>query len=254
VLFTSYILGEEGEAAVVTFDDDVVLRQEFTSDADTIIRTLERLPAGGRRTRLSDGLEEAVAMLSNRPPGRRRVIIAISEAHDDASRALLGVPLRRAQLFEISVYTIGLDRVQAELRRRPEDTPVKPSATPPGVFAGPPRPGSVQTPTTETMEQYNRVDIGNAVETMVTTLGQTVGSDILEVYSAGTGGLSYAPQNQSALENDLNRIGQDLHSQYQITYQPSNGEQQGFHRIEVRVSRPGVSIRTRSGYYVGPPL
>jgi len=253
ILFTSYILGQFGEAAVMTFDTDLNLRQEFTSDPDKIISAVASIPAGGNGRRLADALDWAVNMLLDRPEGRRRVIIAITEPSDDGSRIPVGMPLRHAQLAEISVYTISLSGAQADLMRRPEETPVPDSPYPPGVFPLPPTPGQVQTPTTEANRQYARLDLLSAIAALVSTLQHTRKENVLELYAQGTGGLNYSSWSRTGFENSINEIGQDLHNQYQISYRPSNRDQEGFHRVEIRVSRPGTSVRTRPGYYVGPP-
>ena len=254
ILITSNILGQFGEAALVTFDTHVTLRQEFTSDADEFLAAFRKFPAGGTETRLADGLDQAVRLLSRRPQGRRRVILVLSEPLDQGSSTPLGVPLRVAQINDITVYTISLSALEADLHRRPEETPVRPSPYPPGVFTRPGTPGQPQTPTTVAQEQYARADLLSAVAMLVRTLRDTAGNDVLEVYALGTGGLAHSTFGRAALEDVLNRIGQDLYSQYLITYQPSNRDQNGFHRIEIRLARPGTNVRHRPGYFVGPPL
>ncbi|MBI4466219.1 MAG: VWA domain-containing protein [Acidobacteria bacterium] len=260
VLFADQVLGESAvglepnEAALITFDSDVTLRQEFTSDDEEILKAIGAVKAGGRQTRLADALDQAVRLLRARSEGRRRVIVAITEPLEDGSQTRIGVPLRQAQLAGITVYTIALNALEAELRRRPEDTPVPRSPYPPGVFTRPGVPGSVQTPTTEAQQQYARADLLSAIIAVVRGVRTPVSEDVLEIFSQGTGGLNYSTFSQGALEDALNHIGQDLHNQYLLTYRPSNRDAQGFHRIEVRVSRPGMDVRTRPGYYVGPPL
>ncbi|MFQ5694802.1 MAG: VWA domain-containing protein [Terriglobia bacterium] len=253
VLFTDMLLGQLGEAAIVTFDDEVRVRQGFTEDKDAIIKTLKEIPAGGRRTRLADALDHAVSMLVERPEGRRPVIVLFTEPSDKDSELPLGVPLRRAQLHEISVYTIALSPVLADLKRKPEDTPVARSPFPPGVMPGPGVPGQIQTPTTQAQQRYARIDLLSAIAAAVHSLRAPFGHNVLELYSQGTGGLHYAPRSRSALEESIVQIGQDLHNQYLLSYRPSNKDEQGFHRIEVRVGRRGARVRTRPGYYVGPP-
>ena len=253
ILFTNYILGVSGEAAVLTFDADVTVRQEFTSDPDKIIQAIQKIPAGGNASRLADGLDQAVALLRQRPEGRRRVIVVVTEPRNQGSATPIGVPLRLAQLSDISIYTVALNPLEADLRRRPEDTPVPRSPYPPGVFPAPGIPGSAQTPTSQAQQQYARADLLSAIMILVRTLHDTAGQDVLELYAQGTGGLNYSPFGRPALETALNQIGQDLHNQYLLTYRPSNLDEQGFHRIEVRVARPNVSVRTRPGYYVGLP-
>ncbi len=254
VLFTEYIMGQFGEAAVMSFDTDVVVRQAFTSDPDRVIQAMQSIAIGGSETRLADALNNAIEMLMDRPQGRRRVIVAVTEPRDDGSRVPLGVPLRNAQLAEISVYTLALSAVQADLMRKPEETPVPYSPYPPGTFPLPPTPGQVQTPTTEANRQYARLDLLNAIATLVSTLKDTRRDNVLELYAQGTGGLHYdSSWKQEGFERSISEIGQDLHNQYLVSYRPSNRDQEGFHRVEIQVTRPGVSTRTRPGYYVGPP-
>lgn len=254
VLFTDYILGQFGEAAVITFDREVTLRQEFTSNADEVIQAVKTIRTSGDETRLHDALDQAVRLLRQRPEGRRRLIIAITEPRDHGSSTPTGLPLRYAQLADISIYAISLSRTMADLMRRPQDTPVPASPYPPGVFPGPAIPGSIQTPNTETQRRLARADLLNAIIFLVQGVRGTVRANVLEVYAQGTGGLHYGAHTQAGLEEALSRIGQDIHSQYLVSYRPSNRDRAGFHRIEISVSRPGVRIRTRPGYYISPPL
>jgi VWFA-related protein len=253
VLFPSYILGEAGEAALITFDDDVTLQQDFTPDIDQFIRAVERIPAGDEGNRLADALDLAVAKLQERPEGRRRVVIIVSEAKNSGSTARTAVPLRYAQIHNVSVYTIHITELQSSLRTRPEDTPSPRSTFPPGVMATPPTPGSVQTPNTEVQRASERMNLGNLVELVVRGVYDSVGDNVLQVYSQGTGALHYSPSTRDGFENALNQIGQDLHNQYLLSYRPSNRDETGFHRIQVNISRPGVRVRARPGYYVGIP-
>jgi len=253
VLFPSYVLGEAGEGAVVTFDDDVTLLQDFTSDMDIFIRAVERIPPGDEGNRLADALDLAVAKLKGRPEGYRRAVIIVSEAKNSGSTARTAVPLRYAQIENVSVYTIHLSALQSSLRTRPEDSPSPRSPFPPGVMATPPTPGSVQTPNTDMQRASERMNLGNLVELVVRGVQDSVGDNVLQVYSEGTGALHYSPSTQTGLEDALNQIGQDLHNQYLLSYRPSNRDETGFHRIQINISRPGVRVRARPGYYVGIP-
>src|SRR2546430_17125324 len=78
-------------------------------------------------------------------PGRRRVLMILSEAADAGSEAKLGEVLRQAQLANVTIYSVGLSTTQAELQAKPKDT--RPQITPPGTFPLPPQPGVPPTPT-----------------------------------------------------------------------------------------------------------
>ncbi len=63
-----------------------------------------------------------------------------------------------------------------------------------------------------------------------------------------TGGRSYFIADVSELGGIYAQIQRELRSKYLIVYQSSNtGE--GFRRVELRVSRPGVEVKTMQGYF-----
>lgn len=52
----------------------------------------------------------------------------------------------------------------------------------------------------------------------------------------------------------MDTIGGELHAQYTLGYQPPGGEKPGYHTITVKVHGPGVTVRTRPGYYIAPAV
>ncbi|MBI3894880.1 MAG: VWA domain-containing protein [Acidobacteria bacterium] len=251
ILFTQLILGESGEAAILTFDSEIKLLQDFTSDPEKIEKTLENLKTGGEAVRLSDALARAVSLLKQRPPGRRKVIVVISEARDSDSSNAQGLVLRGAQQLGISVYAVGLSSFQALLNKPPEGPS---SPFPPGVVARP-MPGN-QPPTPDAQTGWGTANI-NLLE-LITELVRSARSwtrgNPLSLYAAGTGGTEFSSGGTTQLENALGRIGQELHSQYLLTYRPHNLEKPGFHLIQVTVFRPNVHVRHRPGYLFTQPV
>jgi VWFA-related protein len=74
-----------------------------------------------------------------------------------------------------------------------------------------------------------------------------------EVFTRGTGGEQFGFMRQRGLEDAIERLGAELHSQYMITYNPNNKDEGGFHEISVQVAgRKDVKVRTRPGYWLGP--
>jgi hypothetical protein len=53
------------------------------------------------------------------------------------------------------------------------------------------------------------------------------------------------------VQDELNRIANEIQSQYEIAYVPHAPGANGFHRIEVHVDRSGVKVRTKAGYFLG---
>lgn len=73
----------------------------------------------------------------------------------------------------------------------------------------------------------------------------------LERVANDTGGLAIADTNDLGL--GLGRVVEELGQYYEVVYAPPNPVPDGrFRRIEAKVSRPGVRVRTRAGYFATP--
>jgi VWFA-related protein len=72
--------------------------------------------------------------------------------------------------------------------------------------------------------------------------------DSLRVLSDNTGG--FAVLNQNSFKNGFDRIVEDNSSYYVLAYYPPGTDKKPgkFHKIEVKVNRSGVTIRSRNGY------
>jgi len=257
ILISQTVMGPTGEGAVVSYDDDVKVLQDFSSSADAMEKTMTGLKEGYSGARLFDAMSKAVELLRSRPEvsetdlGKRRVMLVIGEAHDKGSEDKLGEVLRQAQLANVTIYTVGLSGLRADLTRKPNPQPV-PKATPDGVFGMPGPPGTVQTPDTDASMAEGPNLIGLAVWA-VTHVKDKVTSHQLEIASAATGGEHVSTWKDYSIENAIDEIGGELHSQYTLSYTPAGEVSDGYHEINVTVDRKGLFLRARPGYYVEPP-
>jgi VWFA-related protein len=259
ILFTQTVMGSTGEAAVVGFNDGVDKLQDFTTNGDLIENTIAHLAEGTSGSRLYDAMAVGVEMLSGRPqaaadkPGRRRVLMILSEATDAGSEAKLGEVLRQAQLANVTIYSVGLSTTRAELQAKPKDT--RPQITPPGTFPLPPQPGVPQTPTSEE-NRYGNIDLMAAAVWAVKHIHDQVKDHALEVAATATGGAHVPTFKDRSIEKAIDEIGGELHSQYTISYTPTGSDAVGYHEIKVSVLRndaKDLKIRARPGYYLATP-
>jgi VWFA-related protein len=75
----------------------------------------------------------------------------------------------------------------------------------------------------------------------------------LREIAESTGGFAVANTNQIA--EPMQRVMEDIRTHYELSYTPTSSNYDGhFRRIEVKVTRPKVTVQTRSGYYALPEL
>ncbi len=259
ILFTQTVMGPEGEAAVVGFNDAVDKLQDFTSDGDAIENVVAHLQTGTSGSKLYDAMAVGVDMLSSRMPqptadrpGRRRVMLVMSETVDVGSEAKLGEVLRKAQLANVTIYSVGLSTTRSELKGKPRDNQPTPIA-PPGIMTLPAPPGTVQTPAGQDIANASGVDLLGLAIWAVEHADNKVKDHAMDVACVATGGMHLSTYKDRTIEKVIDEIGGELHSQYTISYAPSDSDAVGYHEIKVDVDRKNLKVRTRPGYYVAPP-
>jgi VWFA-related protein len=247
------VMGSDGEAAVVGFNDSVDKLQDFTTNRDAVEKTLSKIHTVTSGLKLYDAMALAVEMLSDRPlpnadtPGRRRVMLVMSEATDVGSETKLGAVLRRAQLANVTIYSVGLSTTMAELKAPPKDT--TPHVTPPGTFGRPGPPGVPQTPDTEAA-LYGTGNLMALAEWAVKHIKDKVAGQPLALAATATGGEHVPTFKNRSIEMAIDEIGGELHSQYSLSYIPRGTNEAGYHEIKIEVKKPGLKVRARPGYYL----
>ena len=223
-IFTETVMALSGEAAVISYDGAVEVRQPFTTDHNSIATSIEKLPVGSSGMKLYDAMARANSLLESQPIKWRRVMLIIGEAQDGGSVHKLGEILRVAQLSNISIYAVGVSSLRTDF------------------WSGPKKRSYITPPT-------NGADLSPLVMTLVELGTNEVHNHALEVSAAATGGVLYRTFKDHTIQDALDDVGGSLHTQYSLSYQPADARP-GFHDIKVVVSRAGVSVRTRPGYFL----
>jgi VWFA-related protein len=263
ILFTEQVMGPDAEAAVVGFDSSLNTLQGFTRSHDAIEAAFSGLKTGDSGVCLFDAMSAGVEMLSFRRkptketsvPGRR-VLLILSEALDTGSDSRLGEVLRRAQLENVTIFSIGLSTTRAELNAKPRDNAPVP-ITPPGTYGMPGPPGTVPTPGAGNNPGFDLIALA---QVLVEHTKSAATKRSLEVGAVATGGGYYPTYKGRSIESAIDEIGGELHSQYMISYEPKSrsgdGQDFGYHQISVSLvadKAQGKKITTRPGYYIPPP-
>ena len=97
-------LGPEDSVAIYTFDQRLVVRQDFTTDKSAAKRAALRTRAEGQ-TALFDALSEAAQELSQR--AGKKVLILFTDGDDNSSALNASAAVARAKKAGVPLYTIA---------------------------------------------------------------------------------------------------------------------------------------------------
>jgi len=252
IVFTETVIGPQDEAAVVGFNDSVDTLLDFTTSRDKVLDTMNQLQAGTAHARLFDAMATGIEMLSRLQPQptadlpeRRRVMVIMSEVTDVGSETHLSSVLKRAQLSNVVIYSLGISRTLAEWKAPSKE--LMSQLVPEGIFPQPNLPGSIQTTETEA----TRYGYGNLINLMRNVKSQF--TQTLQIAASRTGGQYISTFKGKSMQTAVDEIGGELHSQYSLTYEPTGTKATGYHVIQVQVNRANLKVRARPGYYVSPP-
>jgi VWFA-related protein len=245
ILFTQLLAAEAGETAVISFSDEVKVHQEFTSNPDFVIHSLRMLRKDGDHAHILDAMHQALLMLEQRPPGRRRIILMIAERRDRSSMVKLPEIVEQVQRQNAAVYWLTYspflepftvkpktaedlkpedERIKVQkcaLCPAPDDTAVPPDLGPGGYLYG------------------------------IQELIRLHKPDLSSLFTKTTGGRSLSFLKKSALEQAIQLVSEEVHREYILSFEPKGGEPGEFHPIRVAVKdRPELRAKTRDGYWV----
>lgn len=172
---------------------------------------------------MNDAVLEAVKMFADRPKFRR-VLVVIGESRDRGSQAKLEEAVTKAQSANLTIYPVNYSVYKTSFTSRGDER-----------FEG--SGGRV----------YN-TDPGNllAVFSEIGRLATQNAGDALAKY---TGGEKVSFARLSGLERVIAKVGEDLHSQYLLSFQADGTESKVYHAITVNVRRAEAVVRARPGYW-----
>jgi VWFA-related protein len=248
VLFTDLIAADAGETALITFSDAPHVRREFTADPKLLKQPLQSLRTDGDNACTLDAMREALRMLNNRAPGRRRVLLMISEKRDRGSLVELTDVVRETQRQNVAVYWLTYSPFMQAFTIKPKN-PEKfiPESKKKGK--------SADQVAEEKAEQddwdlkRNQPGPGGLLYALM-ELGHMKAPDLADLFTRTTGATTMGFLERKALETAIQAIGEEVHRQYILSFQPHPGDAEKFHLIRVEAKdRPELQVKTREGYW-----
>ena len=247
ILLTQLLAADRGETAVLSFSDELKLHQTFTADPDPVTHAFRMLRKEGSGANMLDALLAAQSMLDARPAGRRRIVLMIAEKRDRGSKAKLAEVMEAVQRRNTVVYWLTYSPFLQPFTVKPKTAEdLKPEAERIKVSKCALCPGP----------DDNAVPFdagpGGGVYALK-ELARLKQPDVSSLFTRITGGRSLNFLKRGALEQAIQLIGEEVHRQYILTFQPSPDATGSFHSLRVEVKgRPEFHVTTRAGYWAIP--
>jgi Ca-activated chloride channel family protein len=93
-------------AELASFDDKIIMSQQFSSNRDELIRFLRTGLQYGNGTRLWDAVDRSITVLKEEP--ERKVVLVLSDGDDSSSHMNKDDALSHAQENHVMVYAVGI--------------------------------------------------------------------------------------------------------------------------------------------------
>ncbi|HEY0784232.1 MAG TPA: VWA domain-containing protein [Acidobacteriaceae bacterium] len=222
--FLKRILRQKDEAFLISFDVDVNLLQDYTSNASRLARAMEKAEintAGGNGSAGIPGIGQGPVPTQGAPKGTllydavylasgdklrtetgRKALILLTDGEDEGSRYKIQQAIEAAQKANAIIYVLLIaDR---------------------GVYAG-------------------------------SMMGYTGASAMRKLTEETGGRMIDVGNNGRKMEDAFAQIEAELRTQYVATYTPANQNMDGSYRpIAVQCKGDGLKVQVRKGYYALP--
>jgi VWFA-related protein len=213
------------ETALVFFDSNLNLAHDFTHNSDVIESDLRALEAGDNGAAILDAVAYSVRLLNQRPEGRQRLLLLISETRDHGSHF--------AKLDDV-VKLIGVANV--------------------AVYALPFSPSLSQVLDTERGSNRDEAYWGAPpnIQGPLLMARAAMKKNVSQAIASMSGGEYELFASRKSFETKMTSFSNHVHNRYLLSFEPKS-PRSGLHQIRVRLKDPArnETVLFRSNYWAG---
>jgi VWFA-related protein len=213
------------ETALVFFDSKLNLAHDFTHNSDVIESDLKALEAGDNGAAILDAVAYSVRLLNQRPEGRQRLLLLISETRDHGSHF--------AKLDDV-VKLIGVANV--------------------AVYALPFSPSLSQVLDTERGSNRDEAYWGAPpnIQGPLLMARAAMKKNVSQAIASMSGGEYELFASRKSFETKMTSFSNHVHNRYLLSFEPKS-PRPGLHQIRVRLKDPArnETVLFRSNYWAG---
>lgn len=220
------LLREDDGVAILSFADQVILWEHFDIYRKKNPGVINQIEPGGLSA-VYEAVWLTLEQVLKHEYGRKAMVL-FSDGKDTRSNTVTKEEtLQLARQTEATIYCIHFDTSKDKKRRFPRIFPPFPD------------------PTKRRTLPPQMLPLGSSEDSE-----DDIGLEYMRNLAHSSGGIIVDASRTENLGSAFSKIAKELSSQYSLGYYPSDlSQDDGFRRVEVKVTRPGLSARTREGYY-----
>ena len=236
-------LRQDDRVMVVSFDDQVRVLTEFTSDRSRLRDAIRRTQPGNG-TKLYEALDLVMNQRLNSVSGRKAIVLFTDGVDTTSKHASYDSNIRDAEELDALIYPVQYD-----------------TYTDQGGGSGWPGSGRLPNSNTDILGQIlggifrkgGGQSGGGSGGVGTSKREYELGNRYLHELAERTGARSYEADSTQNLSAAFANVADELRRQYTLGYYPKTPAQAGQRRqIRVRVNQPNLAVRTRDSYVFNP--
>jgi VWFA-related protein len=212
------------QIAILTFDSQLNLAQDFTGDGAQIANCLHNLQAGDSGAAILDAVQYSVRLLNKTHEGRQKVLLLISETRDHGSHfAKIDDVVTLIGNSNATVYALAFSPTLSNILD------------------------------TERGNNQDEMKLGVDLIALLAQARAATKRNTPKAIASQTGGEYELFESRQQFENRLIDFTNHLRNRYVLSFEPKN-PRPGLHQIHVRLKQPGTAtVLARSRYWVAAP-
>ena len=230
----TYLTGNRShQVAMVTFDSQPEEQWDFTPDIADLEDGFVHPKAGDGKAAILDAVAHGIDLLRDQPRNYRRLIVLLSQTHDDGSRTHAEEIIKRLGESNITIECLTFSPEKAWLKdqftkERHENKPYQYGANGPMLL--------------------HTFNLDTPLRVALSSMRENTSSSIALM----SGGESLPFATRSDLEQQLSALTNHLAATFTLSFRPTSN-QPGFHSLQLRVAgHPELQISSRTSYWGAP--
>ena len=231
----SYMMNDSlHHIAMVTFDSQPEYLWDFTKNVADLEDGFTQPDPGDGGAAILDAVNKGIDLLRQQPPEERRILILVSQTHDDGSQARAEDIIRSLGENNITIECLTFSPEKAWLKDqftqpRHENAPYKMSPDGPTLL--------------------HTFDLGTPLGMALKAMRADTSANVAKL----SGGESLPFGSKAELEQQFALLANHFASSYTLSFRPTS-KQPGFHSLQLRiVGQAGLQVSARSSYWATDP-